>query len=249
MVLGIDAGSTHYKLVWLREGEVVDRRLLPTEPGMEEKVRKALQDGPETSLVVATGYGRHALVKVGVAMRAVTEIKAQAVGVSRVLLGVATVLDLGGQDFKVIRVNHGRVVGFEMNDRCAAGTGRFLEMAARRLSISLEDMDRLAGTCSEGARLSSMCAVFAESELVSLMAKGVSVERMARGVLDSIAQRLVATVRRMNGLPPIAFTGGGALMGTLVNILSKQIGSEVAVPPEPLFTAALGAALCGEGEA
>ena len=246
MVLGVDAGSTHHKLVWLQGGEVVHQELLSTQPCMEESLKRAISRHPQPQVVIATGYGRHALVKAGIADGTITEIKAQTLGVSSLFPQVATILDLGGQDFKVIKVSDGRVLDFEMNDRCAAGTGRFIEMAANRLALSLEELDSLAGGCEEGAKLSSMCAVFAESELVSLMARGEVVERMARGVMDSIARRLVAVVKRVGGASPFLFTGGGALLGTLVRRLSDLLGHGVLVPQNPLFTASLGAAIEAE---
>lgn len=245
MFLGIDAGSTHYKLVWVEEGGVVNRRMLPTKPSLEDAVREIVQFNPPER-IVATGYGRHWLIKAQIAQKAITEIKAQALGVG---LRDGTVLDLGGQDFKVIKIKEGRVSDFEMNDRCAAGTGRFLEMAAKRLDLSLKELDLMACGAKDGARLNSMCAVFAESELVSLMARGVSVESIARGVFLSIAQRLVSMVKRMDGGPPFIFTGGGAMFETLVELVAQQLGHEMTVPENPLFTAALGAALVAAEDA
>jgi predicted CoA-substrate-specific enzyme activase len=247
MVLGIDAGSTNYKLIWLDGGRVVERKALPTRPAMDQVLGKLLASGPEHTMVVATGYGRHWLEKSGIAHRVITEIKAQAVGVGS-LANSATVLDLGGQDFKVIYVENGKVINFEMNDRCAAGTGRFLEMAAHRLGVSLAEMDGFASRADEGAKLNSMCAVFAESELVSLMARGVAIEAIALGVFQSISQRLVAMVKRMGSTTPFLFTGGGAMLKTLVNLVSQQLGDPVQVPDEPLFTAAFGAALVAEND-
>ncbi len=243
MILGIDAGSTLCKLVWLHDGKVVKRSLLSTQPAMEDRLRELIAGAPYAQVVRATGYGRHSLVEAGIATEALTEIRAQAAGVSYLFPHVSTVLDLGGQDFKVIKVVEGRVGDFEMNDRCAAGTGRFIEMAAGRLNLSLEEMDSLASRASEGVSLSTMCAVFAESELVSLMAKGVPVDQMARGIFLSIAKRMVAMVKRVGGRPPFVFTGGGATMKTLVSVVSHLLGCPVEVPAHPLFTAALGAAV------
>ncbi len=246
MVLGIDAGSTHVKLVWLKGTQVVDQVMAPTQPRLAEQVKAEVEARGRADTVVATGYGRHLLVKKGLAHRAITEIRAQALGVTSLFPQAATILDLGGQDFKVIRVKDGEVVDFAMNDRCAAGTGRFLEMAARRLGMDLKEMDRIAAQAEQGAVLNSMCAVFAESELVSLMAQGESPTRMARGVMESIAQRLASMVKRVEAPPPMVLTGGGGLLPLLKSLLEERLETPILVPSQPLFTAALGAALAAE---
>lgn len=242
MVLGIDAGSTHLKMVWLEGERVVEQIMAPTQPHLDRQVEARVKARGKVDRVVATGYGRHLLVKRGLAQKAITEIRAQALGVTSIFPRAATILDLGGQDFKVIRVKDGEVVDFVMNDRCAAGTGRFLEMAARRLGTDVAGIERWASRTEKGVTLNSMCAVFAESELVSLMAQGESPERMARGVLESIAQRLVSTVNRIEATPPVVLTGGGGLLPLLKSILEERLGTLILVPPQPLFTAALGAA-------
>jgi len=246
MVLGIDAGSTHVKLVWLEGGQVVDRFMAPTQPQLDRQIEAEVKIKGRVDRVVATGYGRHLLVKRGLAHKAITEIKAQAMGVTRTLPRVGTILDLGGQDFKVIRVKGEEVVDFLMNDRCAAGTGRFLEMAAGRLGVAVKEMEKLAARAKEGTALNSMCAVFAESELVSLMAQGESPARIARGILESIAQRLASTVKRAGAPPPMVLTGGGGLLPLLKSLLEERLETPLLVPPRPLFTAALGAALEAE---
>ena len=243
MVLGIDAGSTHLKMVWLEGGEVVKSFMAPTQPHMDRQVEAEVRE--RVDRVMATGYGRHLLVRKGLAHGAITEIKAQALGMSHLLPRAATILDLGGQDFKIIRVKKGEVLDFAMNDRCAAGTGRFLEMAARRLGMELPEMEAAAARADRGTAINSMCAVFAESELVSLMARGEPLERMARGVLESIAQRLASMVRRVEAPPPLVLTGGGGLLPLLRRLLEERLETEILVPPQPLFTAALGAAKAG----
>ncbi|MBN1919395.1 MAG: 2-hydroxyglutaryl-CoA dehydratase [Verrucomicrobia bacterium] len=189
---------------------------------------------------VATGYGRNGI---STADMTITEITCQAVGVRRVAPECATIVDIGGQDSKLIRLGaDGSVEDFAMNDRCAAGTGRFLEVVASRLGVTLDKLVELASRSTNPASISSMCVVFAESEIVGLLADGAKPEDIVAGVEASIARRVAAMAgRRTKG--PVVFTGGVALVGAMRAALENVLGLNVSIAPTPQLTGALGAAL------
>jgi predicted CoA-substrate-specific enzyme activase len=194
--------------------------------------------------VVSTGYGRKRVEK---RMAAVTEITCHAKGITSVLAGTRVLIDIGGQDSKAIALDGaGNVVDFAMNDKCAAGTGRFLEAMARALQT---DITRL-GDMDQGAQgdlvLSSMCTVFAESEVVSLIAKGVEINEIVAGLNRAIASRTLSLVKRVSGSPEglaIAMSGGVARNGGVIRALKKVLNCDITVPKEPDTIGALGAAL------
>ena len=174
----------------------------------------------------------------------VTEIKAYARGAHALFPGCRTVLDIGGQDTKVIALDgSGRVTNFEMNDRCAAGTGRFLEMVAAALGYTLPELGAGALSGNNGVQISSMCAVFAESEIIGLLTKGVHREDIALAVHRTIAARTGTMLARVGTNSPIVFAGGGARNQCLVRMIGDVIKSELLVPPQPQMLGALGAAL------
>jgi len=190
--------------------------------------------------VVATGYGRH---KVDVADRAATEITCHAAGVCHDHPKARTVLDIGGQDSKLLRLSpRGTVDEFAMNDRCAAGTGRFLEVVAQRLDVSLGDLGRMACRSEEPARITSLCVVFAETEIVGLLAEGVEPGAVASGVEQSIAARMAAMAGEMVQ-EPVLFTGGVALVPGMDRALAQALHASVQVADRPQMAGALGAAL------
>jgi predicted CoA-substrate-specific enzyme activase len=198
----------------------------------------------DLSGVVSTGYGRKRVEK---RMAAVTEITCHAKGITSVLAGTRVLIDIGGQDSKAIALDGaGNVVDFAMNDKCAAGTGRFLEAMARALQT---DITRL-GDMDQGAQgdlvLSSMCTVFAESEVVSLIAKGVEINEIVAGLNRAIASRTLSLVKRVSGSPEglaIAMSGGVARNGGVIRALKKVLNCDITVPKEPDTIGALGAAL------
>lgn len=194
--------------------------------------------------LVATGYARAAVPGT---TRQVTEITCHARGIAHLLPTVRSVVEIGGQDSKVIRLDgQGRVGEFAMNDRCAAGTGRFLEVVAARLGSSLADFGALAASAATPATISSMCVVFAESEIIGLLAQGARREDIAAGVAAAVAIRVAALAGRE--LPgPVAFTGGVALIPGFADALASALGGGVIVPERPQFTGALGAALIAAG--
>ena len=239
---GLDIGSRTTKLV-VRDGDAtVVARFADTSHDPLAVARGLLAEVAFDRLVV-TGYGRH-LVGARLGAEAVSEIKAAAVGARAVAPAARTVLDVGGQDTKVIALDAaGRLSRFHMNDRCAAGTGRFLEMMAVALGQPPAEFAAEALAAPRGEKLSTMCAVFAESEVVSLVAKGAPRAEIARGIHEAAATRLVAMARSLPLEDDVVFVGGGALNACLVALVGRGLGRPVVVPPDPRLVAALGCAL------
>lgn len=246
---GIDIGSLSAEAVLLRDSTLVAYTILPTgadsraaaERVLGEVLKKADANMADITSTVATGYGR---INVPFATRTVTEISCHARGVTHLFPDVRTVIDIGGQDSKVIRVAPGgKVVDFAMNDKCAAGTGRFLEVMARALEVKLEDLGKLAREARKAATISSMCTVFAESEVVSLIAQGVPRDEIARGLCNAVAERIANLVHRVGLEPRVAITGGVAKNAGVVHAIEGKLGEKLLIPPEPQITGALGAAL------
>jgi len=190
---------------------------------------------------VATGYGRSL---VGFADKAVTEISCHARGIHHQLPDVLTLIDVGGQDSKAIRLDtNGRVMDFAMNDKCAAGTGRFMEVMARALEVPLEEMGDRAMRSASPVEISSMCTVFAESEVVTRIAEGCEVDDVLAGIHRAIASRTASLVKRVRPKPPVGMSGGVAHNPGVVRALEQAIGHPIALPDEPQIIGALGAAL------
>jgi predicted CoA-substrate-specific enzyme activase len=244
-VIGLDIGSRTVKRVITEDGEMVDRAVAPNshEP---LAVCDELLDGVNGDRVVATGYGR----KLFAAHRSadtVTEIRAAALGVRAVHPEARTLLDVGGQDTKVVALgDDGSVAKFEMNDRCAAGTGRFLEVMATALAYSMDEFVDAARSASVSTPINAMCTVFAESEVISATARGVDRAALARGLNEAVAQRAVAMLRRIRIEDEVVFVGGGALNACLRELVAAAIGRDVQVPAEAQVLAAYGAALSAE---
>jgi predicted CoA-substrate-specific enzyme activase len=242
MVLGIDLGSRTTKIVGIVNGDVDYTEIFDTGydplPRVGETIGKL---GP--SHIVATGYGRH-LVRENFGAEHVTEIRACAKGAYHFFPSCRTILDVGGQDCKVICIDeNGRVVDFEMNDRCAAGTGKFLEVMAGTFTMQLEDFIQMALGAPEHICITSMCTVFAESEVVSLITSGKPKEKIALGLHVAIADRLASMLGRFVKDGELLFVGGGAKNACLCKLLHEKTGLSVRVPEEPQFTIAHGAAL------
>uniref|UniRef100_A0A832A4M4 ATPase BadF/BadG/BcrA/BcrD type domain-containing protein n=1 Tax=Desulfacinum infernum TaxID=35837 RepID=A0A832A4M4_9BACT len=190
---------------------------------------------------VATGYGRKV---VDFADEQVTEITCHARGMWHLFPDVRTIIDIGGQDTKAIAVNDkGEVENFLMNDKCAAGTGRFLELMARALEMDIEDLSALGARASRAVPISSVCSVFAESEVVSHIAEGHPVEAICRGICESVAERTAALLKKVGRRPVVAMTGGVAKNGGVVKALERRLAGRIATAPEPQIIGALGAAL------
>ena len=247
---GIDAGSRSIKVVLF---DTEPPRILSTRMGdqgvaQERLARKlfeqALNDAgierSRVSAVVATGYGRNAI---RFADTTITEITCHARGVHHVAPDARTIIEIGGQDSKIIHLEDGgRVRDFAMNDRCAAGTGRFLEMVASRLGVDWQKLAELGRDSKKPAPISNMCVVFAETEIIGLLAEGVPVPDVVAGVQNAIATRVVALVGR-SAIPPVYFTGGVALQPGMTQALAEALSRPLRVAPHPQFTGALGAAI------
>jgi len=248
---GIDAGSRTIKVVLLdgTSGRCVGSGI--TDQGVEQDrlacelfesvLEKHEIDRKDIRGVVATGYGRDI---VRIADTTITEISCQAAGVVSHMKESGTIIDIGGQDSKVLHLDgEGKVRDFAMNDRCAAGTGRFLEIVAERLGVELSNLGELVERSKEPCAISSMCVVFAETEIVGLLAGGCKREDIAAGVQVSIAKRVSSLVGRKQRSGPIVFTGGVAMIEGMDKALESVLGEAVEVCPEPQMTGALGAAI------
>jgi len=249
LVVGIDVGSLSAEAVVVRDGRKVAYSILPTGADSRRAAEKAFalaleragRSKTEVSFAVATGYGR---MNVPFADLQVTEITCHARGAFHLYPDTRTVIDIGGQDSKVIRLDgEGAVVDFAMNDKCAAGTGRFLEVMARALETDVDKLSALAAGAPRAAAVSSLCTVFAESEVVSLIGQGTPRGEIAQGLLDSVAERTVGLVGRVGLEPEVTMTGGVAKNAGVVRALSARLGVPVRVPREPQIVGALGAAL------
>lgn len=248
--IGIDAGSRTIKIVLLdadrfnviASGIVdqgVEQNALATGL-LNDLLEQSSIELEEVSRIVATGYGRHIVT---VADEAITEITCHSRGVHCLIPNAATIIEIGGQDSKWIRLDgNGSVRDFSMNDRCAAGTGCFLEMVARRLSVPLERLGELAKQSQNRANISSMCVVFAETEIIGLLASGVAAEDIVAGVQTSIAKRIMSLAGR-DLTEPLVFTGGVALIPGMREALETVLNRRITIPPSPQLTGALGAAL------
>ena len=247
---GIDAGSRTVKAVLVDAGtldvvgsEVGDQGVYPAKATTAVYDRLLAGCGRKRTDVrraVATGYAR---TLVGFADTTITEITCHACGVHHRMHSARTVVEIGGQDSKLLRLQpDGSVRDFAMNDRCAAGTGRFLEMVAEKLDVPLDRLGVTAADSAAPSAISSMCVVFAETEIIGLLASGAAPEDVIAGVLAAIASRVSALAGgRIE--PPVAFTGGVALVPGMDAALGRALGRDVAVVPDPQTTGALGAAL------
>ncbi len=243
--LGVDVGSTTCKAVAIdASGRILAHRLEPTHPRIEPQVERLLAElsretgGPAP--VGATGYGRKRVPS----GRALTEITCHARGAFARTGQAGVLVDMGGQDTKVIRVGPaGEVLDFAMNDKCAAGTGRFLEVILARLQVSPDEVAELASRAPRAVPVSSTCTVFAESEVISLVASGEPVEGIVRGLHQSLASRVAALARGATGAGEAFMSGGVALNGAMVAALREALARPVRIVPDPQLVGALGAAL------
>lgn len=241
-VLGLDIGSRSVDAAWVEDGEVVSYEIADSGFDPASVYAEFVSRGDHDA-VVATGYGRHG-ARQSLGCAAVTEIKAYALGASRLFPEAGAVLDIGGQDTKVIVLDEsGHVADFMMNDKCAAGTGKFLEVMAHALGYTLEEMASAALEAATGVVISSMCTVFAESEVTGLVHRGVDRGRIARGLHDSIATRTLGSLKRLDARGPLVFAGGVAKNPAMVRLISDGFGDAVVVPAEAQIVGAYGAAL------
>jgi len=246
MYYGVDIGSTYIKIVGLdKNNNIIDLKVLNTSINPDEMVKDYLKNKVIKTLV-ATGYGRY-MMQEAFKVPVISEIKAHAKGAYYFFNDVRTIIDLGGQDSKIIKVvEGGNFDNFKMNDKCAAGTGKFIEIAASRLQIPLEKFGEIAKKSDKKVQISSMCAVFAESEVISLIASKEKPENIAHGIIESIAGRLAGMAKSMRPEDKVVFTGGGAKNILLKELLSKKLNKNIYVPKHPQMIGAFGAALAGK---
>ena len=240
--IGIDSGSTTTKGVVMEDGKITDYLLLPTSAKPAESIRKIRQSlhAERADRIVATGYGRKLLTE---ADKKVTEITCHAKGAVWLNPDIRVVVDIGGQDCKAILLDErGQVTDFLMNDKCAAGTGRFIEMMMRTLEVPLEEVDAFAAG-REPASISSMCTVFAESEIVSLLAKGVEPGDISLGMIHAICRRTAYFARKMKLQGEVFFSGGLARFEVFRATLEHYLEMPVRTHELAQYAGAIGAAL------
>jgi predicted CoA-substrate-specific enzyme activase len=246
---GVDIGSTMTKVVLTDKSN----NLLSTIKGQtgpeyrqlaNEVMRQALDQASlqvdDISYIVATGYGR---LNVPFADRQITELSCHARGVSSLFPSVRTAIDIGGQDAKCMKIDNGRLINFVMNDKCAAGTGRFLEVTAVTLGIRLEDMGDISLNATKKIQISNLCTIFAQQEVVALLSRGERLENILAGLHYALASRVAALARRLGIEPDLVLTGGVAKNTGIVRAMKENLGCEILVPEGPLLTGALGAAI------
>lgn len=246
--IGIDSGSVATKGVLFDGENIVKKIVVPTgwspKTTSKEVYDYLIKGINTTSLkkVVGTGYGR---VTMDFANKKVTEITCHTKGIHFLNKSIRTIIDVGGQDSKIINLDEqGNLVNFIMNDKCAAGTGRFLEITSTILGSDIENIDQLAKD-HEPENISSMCTVFAESEIVSLLAKNIKKERIAAGILKSIANKSSAMLNRGEIVDEVAFTGGLAKSKILVKMLEDNLDKKIFIAEDTQIIGALGAAIIG----
>ena len=249
--IGIDIGSLTTKVVLLKHGKIIDSLIERSTYNFQESGKKIyLKILEKTHLredqiqkVMVTGYGRHSNFNLN--EEKITEISAHARGVSFFFPKAKTIIDIGGQDSKVIIISKKskNVLDFQMNDKCAAGTGRFLEVMANALHVPIEIFGDLSLKSTNPENISSMCTVFAESEIIGLFAKGAKKEDIAAGLHKSIANRVGNMALRLNCQSPLIFCGGVAKNSAVKKALEMKLNMKIKIPPHPQLTGALGAAL------
>lgn len=243
MQVGIDLGSRTIKVAVVKDGRMIDYRIAESSFDPHgQSVEMIKQYNPKN--IVATGYGRH-LARKHFAQDVITEIKAHALGARHHSPECTTVVDIGGQDSKVISLGaNGSVINFQMNDKCAAGTGRFLEIMATSLGFSLDEFGPAALESDQEVAINSMCTVFAESEVISMKNQGTPPKDIAKAVHLSVVNRLIAMLNRVGYGESIVFSGGVARNPCIVKMLQERLeGVQVESPESPDIVGALGAAL------
>ena len=245
---GLDVGSRTIKAVLLKDGNWLTDEIMPTGANSINRARRVLNkaidkkniEESKIKYIVATGYGR---INVDFADEKITEITCHGVGAHNLFPRTRTIIDIGGQDSKVIRLDQkGRVEDFIMNDKCAAGTGRFLEVMADNLEVPLDDIGMISLKSNKPADISSTCTVFAESEVISLVAEGVSKSRILKGLHTAIVKRLSGMIHRIGLNEEVTMTGGVCHNQGVFKILEEILDIEINRPQKPQFIGAFGAA-------
>lgn len=247
--MGIDVGSTASKCVILKDGkDIVAKSLVPVGTGttgparaIAEVLESAGMKREEMDFVLATGYGRNSLD--GLADMQMSELSCHAKGATFLFPEVRTVIDIGGQDVKVIEIENGMMKNFVMNDKCAAGTGRFLDVMARVLEVNVHDLGSLGDLSTKDVGISSTCTVFAESEVISQLAAGTDKCDIINGIHKSVAGRVSGLCNRVGVRDMVVMTGGVAQNHGIVKALQSQLQHEIHTSPLTQYNGALGAAL------
>lgn len=243
---GLDIGSRSIELAILNGKQIEHQSALPTTHNPVAQIKDLLDKAPDYDRICVTGYGRK-LAAQELACDAVSEITAYAYGAKHLFNNIRGIIDIGGQDTKIISLSpDGAVSRFEMNDRCAAGTGRFLEVMALNIQMPIEELGKYALQGSPGITISSMCTVFAESEVTSLVARGAVPQDVAYAIHESAAKRTLAMLGRVGAQPPILFAGGVAKNECMIKLLAEGVGGELEVPAYPEYIGAIGAAMIAE---
>jgi predicted CoA-substrate-specific enzyme activase len=247
---GVDIGSSSAKAVIMKETEMISASIIPTGVDSTETARNVMQKAldnvhlsfKDLKYVVSTGYGRR---NVPFAKKDITEISCHARGIISVFPNVRTILDMGGQDCKAIKCDgQGKVVSFLMNDKCAAGTGRYLERVAQTLKVPIEDIGKLSLETVEGpVQISSFCAVFAQGDVITLLRQGKHINDILAGVCESLAERIQTLIKRIGLVEDFAITGGIAKNIGVVKRLERNLEVKASLAPDPQVIGALGAAI------
>ena len=252
---GVDIGSRSIEIVLTDGAQIIEALTTNSGSAPTLNAKKAFADAlasagikrQDVVKVIATGYGRNYFPEADAVS---SEILCHARGVAYLFPNARTVIDIGGQDSKMISLDaNGKVSNFVMNDRCAAGTGKFIEMVGLMLDVALGRMGPLTETSPEACEISSMCAVFAESEIIGLTQSGTAVDVVLRGVFRSVARRTLAMTGKVGLVKDVVFTGGVARNTGVVRALEHEIGIRLSIPPDPQITGALGAALVAADKA
>ncbi|XRO77083.1 acyl-CoA dehydratase activase [Methanocaldococcus sp. 10A] len=242
MILGIDVGSTTTKMVLIEDEKIVWYKIEDIGVVIEEdvllKMVKEIEQKYSIDKIIATGYGRH---KISFADKVVPEVIALGKGANYFFNDADGVVDIGGQDTKVLKINKdGKVIDFILSDKCAAGTGKFLEKSLDILKINKNEVNKYKS--DNVAKISSMCAVFAESEIISLLSKKIPKEEILMGVYDSIINRVIPMINKLK-IQNIVFSGGVAKNKVLVDMFEKKLNKKLLIPEEPQIVCCVGAIL------
>lgn len=246
--MGIDIGSTSTKCVILKDGlNIISESIIHLGAGtkgaseaMKAAINNAGINNRDINYIVSTGYGRNSF---DLANKTMSELSCHAKGGVFIFGNINTIIDIGGQDVKVLKLSEGQLLNFIMNDKCAAGTGRFLEVMARVLDVDLNEMGELDNKATERISISSTCTVFAESEVISSMAKKEPIPNIIKGIHYSVASRVSSLSKRINIVEPVAMTGGVSKNKGIVDALSKELNTEIKINEKSQIAGAVGASL------
>jgi (R)-2-hydroxyacyl-CoA dehydratese activating ATPase len=254
ITVGVDVGSITAKAAVINDAGIAATKVILTGYNSKNAGKQVFKgvlanagiESSQVDCIIATGYGRNS---VNFADKAVTEITCHATGAHYLNPDIRSIIDIGGQDSKAIVINEkGKVIDFAMNDKCAAGTGRFLEVMARALEVNLDEFGNMSLKANNAASISSLCTVFAESEVVSLISKGENRPNIIAGIHESIASRVVAMGNRIGLRDPVMMTGGVAKNIGVVRALEKKINTSISVSENAQVTGAIGAGLIARAQ-